>query len=54
MKLFKNNKLRGDTNIISIIVLVVIILAVAVIFRDNLIKAVTDIFDKLNNFIQGS
>ncbi len=52
-KLMKRNSLRGDTNIIAIIVIAVVIIAVAAIFRTQLIKAVNDIFDQLTKFISG-
>lgn len=42
---------RGDTNFVSIIIVIVIILAVAAIFRNALIQAVTTVTDKLLDFI---
>lgn len=42
---------EGDSNLVSIIVLIVIILAVAAIFREQLISAVTAVFENLMEFI---
>lgn len=42
---------EGDSNMVSVIVLIVIILAVAAIFREQLQEAVTAVFDNLMEFI---
>lgn len=42
---------EGDSNLVSIIVLIVIILAVAAIFREKLITAIESVFGKLMEFI---
>lgn len=42
---------RGDTNFVAIIVIIVIILAVAAIFRTQLIAAVNQVFSNLTDFI---
>lgn len=42
---------EGDSNMVSIIVLIVIILAVAAIFREQLIAAVQAVFGNLMDFI---
>ena len=42
----------GDTNFVSIIVLIVIIIAIAGVFRDKLRDAVNTVFDtNLSNFL---
>ncbi len=41
----------GDTNFVSIIVIIVIILAIAGIFRDQLTKAVRGVMDNLLGFL---
>lgn len=42
---------RGDSNLVSIMVVIVIILAVAGVFRTQLMGAVNTIFTKLTEFI---
>ncbi len=42
---------EGDSNLVAVIVLIVIILAVAGIFRTQLLGAVNSVFDKLTEFI---
>lgn len=42
---------KGASDIVAIIVIIVIILAVAAIFREQLMSAVTSVFDKLTEFI---
>lgn len=42
---------RGDSNMVAVIVLIVIILAVAVIFRGALLDAVTAVMDQFTDFI---
>lgn len=42
---------EGDSNLVSIIVLIVIILAVAAIFKGGLEQAIKDVFLKLTTFI---
>lgn len=55
MKLMKklNSKmgLRGETNFVAIIVLIVIIIALGVVFRRELEGAVKAVFQNLTNFI---
>lgn len=38
---------RGDSNIVSILLIIVILIAVAAIFRTQLLAAVTGVFEKL-------
>ncbi len=42
---------EGDSNLVSIIVVIVIVITVAGIFRDKLMEAVDAIFNKLTEFI---
>lgn len=42
---------EGDSNMVAVIVLIVIILGVAVIFKDSLEKAVRSVFVQLTEFI---
>lgn len=42
---------EGDTNMVSMIVLIVIVIALAAIFKDGLEKAIRAVFDKLTDFI---
>lgn len=42
---------RGDSNMVAVIVLIVIILAVAVIFKDALIEAVNKVMEQFTEFI---
>lgn len=42
---------RGDTNFVSIILIMVIVIAIAGIFRTQLMAAVTSVFGKLTEFI---
>lgn len=42
---------EGDSNMVAVIVLIVIILAVAAIFREQLIGAVNAVFGNLMDFI---
>ena len=44
---------KGDTNFVSIIVLIVIILAIAGVFRTQLTAAVNQVFEQLMEFIGG-
>ena len=41
----------GDANFVSIIVIIVIILAVAAIFKDTLLKAVNGVMEQLTDFL---
>lgn len=50
MERFKESE-RGDTNFVAIIVIIVIILFIAGIFKDSLKKAVEDVFKNLGTFI---
>lgn len=50
----KRKALRGDTNIIAIIVIAVIIIAVAYVFRQQLTSAINSIFERLNGFINST
>ena len=45
------NDEEGDSNLVAVIVLIVIILAVAGIFRTPFLGAVNSVFDKLTEFI---
>ncbi len=49
LKLVKEE--NGDTNFVSIILIVVIIIALAVIFRDTLNDAMEAVMDKLTQFV---
>ena len=42
---------RGDTNFVAIIIIIVILIAIAGIFKDQLEKAIKKVFDSLTNFI---
>lgn len=42
---------EGDSNMVAVIVLIVIILAVAAIFREQLLAAVNAVFGNLMEFI---
>lgn len=42
---------EGDSNMVAVIVLIVIVLAVAAIFRTKLIEVVNSVFGKLTDFI---
>lgn len=42
---------EGDTNFVAIIIIIVILLAIAAIFKDKLIAAVEAVFEKLMDFI---
>lgn len=42
---------EGDSNMVAVIVLIVIILAVAVIFQEQLLGAVNAVFGNLMDFI---
>lgn len=42
---------RGDTNFVSIILIMVIVIAIAGIFRTQLSAAVQSVFGKLTDFI---
>ncbi len=48
------NEEIGSSEMVAIIVLIVIVLAVAVIFKDQIISAVNTVMTKLNTFISGS
>ena len=41
----------GDTNFVSIIVIMVIVIGIATIFRRQLTEAVNNVFGKLTDFI---
>ncbi|MDE7334299.1 MAG: hypothetical protein K2O16_19135 [Lachnospiraceae bacterium] len=43
----------GDTNFVSIILIMVIVIAIAVIFKDQLTAAVQNVFGQLTEFIGG-
>lgn len=42
---------RGDTNFVSIILIMVIVIAIAGIFRTQLTAAVTNVLGKLTDFL---
>lgn len=44
---------EGDTNMVSMIVLIVIVIALATIFKDQLEGAIKAVFGKLTDFING-
>lgn len=44
---------EGDTNFVSIILIMVIVIAIAVIFKDQLTAAVENVFGQLLDFIGG-
>lgn len=44
---------EGDTNFVSIILIMVIVIAIAVIFKDQLTAAVQNVFGQLTEFIGG-
>lgn len=50
-KLEKLSSEEGDTNFVAIIIIIVILLAIAGIFQEQLTKAVQAVFDKLMDFI---
>lgn len=41
---------KGDSNMVAVVVLIVIVLAAAVIFREALLEAVTNVMEKLTIF----
>lgn len=43
---------EGDTNMVSMIVLIVIVIALATIFKNQLAKAIELVFEKLTDFIK--
>lgn len=43
---------EGDSNMVAVIVLIVIVIAVGAVFRDNLEDAVDAVFSKLTGFIE--
>ncbi len=57
MRQILNQKLKellseeGDTNFVSIILIMVIVIAIAVIFQEQLTEAVEAVFEKLTDFI---
>jgi hypothetical protein len=57
MRQILNQKLKellseeGDTNFVSIILIMVIVIAIAVIFQEQLTEAVEAVFEKLTEFI---
>lgn len=44
-------KENGDTNFVSIMLIIVIVIALAALFKDNLTKAAKIVFDKLLVFL---
>lgn len=42
---------EGDTNFVSIILIMVIVIAIAVIFKEQLTEAVNAVFEQLTEFI---
>ena len=59
MKQLLNEKLEellgeeGDTNFVSIILIMVIVIAIAVILKEQLTEAVEGVFEKLLEFTNG-
>lgn len=45
---------NGASDMVTVIILIVIVIAVAGIFQKQLTQAVTDVFDKLGKFIRES
>ena len=45
---------NGDTNFVSIILIVVIVIALAVIFRDEVTKAMNSVMSQLTDFTGGT
>lgn len=45
---------EGDSNLVSVIVLIVIVLAAAAIFRDKIMEAVEKIMDKFIEFVNST
>ena len=43
---------EGDSNMVAVIVLIVIVLAVAAVFRENLEDAVELVMDKFTSFVE--
>lgn len=48
-KFLKNE--RGDSNMVAVIVLIVIVLAVAVIFKDTIVEAAQSMMDQFTEYI---
>lgn len=46
-------KENGDTNFVSIILIIVIVIAVATIFKTQLTKLVTNVMGQLSDFVGG-
>ena len=44
-------KENGDTNFISIILIAVVVIAIAAIFKEQLQNLVTQVFEKLTSFV---
>lgn len=45
---------RGDTNFVAIIVIIVILIAIASIFHEQLSQAITNVFTNLNEFVNNN
>ena len=55
MKDYVGNLLKseeGDTNFVAIIIIIVILIAIAAIFHEALGKAIRNVFESLNQFIE--
>lgn len=44
---------RGDTNIIAIILIILVVIALAVLFRDKIGEVVTNLFDQVDSQTSG-
>ena len=49
MSFFKDE--TGDTNIIAIILLIIVVIAMAVIFRNQIANVINSLFNRVNNDI---
>lgn len=43
----------GDTNIIAIILLIIVVIAMAIIFRDQIGRVINSLFGKVSNEVDG-
>lgn len=44
---------RGESNFVAVLLIIVIAVAVAIIFKDNITKLVTNVFNQVNTFVGG-
>lgn len=45
---------RGDTNFVAIIIIIVILMAIAIIFKEQLSNVVKKVFANLSNFVDSA